>query len=174
MATGLAPATDLPAVVEREPKAETRAAVFVTLTRAGALRGCMGTLDPTQRLQEAVARTTITAAQDDPRFFPVEASELPTLRVDISILGSPVELGSPSEFVPGLHGVIVERDGRRGLLLPEVAPDHGWNGLQMLKTVSEKAGLPADAWQDPRTRRYVFRTVRFGGPAALSRPRRPG
>jgi len=61
---------------------------------------------------------------------------------------------------------IVERDGRRALLLPEVATDHGWDDEQMLKTACEKAGLRSDAWQDPRTTRHVFRTVRFGGPAS--------
>jgi AmmeMemoRadiSam system protein A len=166
VATGKTTSKELSVAIQRGLQAETRAAVFVTLTKAGVLRGCMGTLDPGQRLEEAVAATTITAARADPRFLPVEAAELPAIRVDISVLGAPVELDDPAEFVPGVHGVIVERDGRRALLLPEVATDHGWDGEQMLKTACEKAGLRSDAWQDPRTTRYVFRTVRFGGPAA--------
>ena len=166
VATGKTTSKELSVAIQRGLQAETRAAVFVTLTKAGVLRGCMGTLDPGQRLEEAVAATTITAAREDPRFLPVEAAELPAIRLDISVLGAPVELDDPAEFVPGVHGVIVERDGRRALLLPEVATDHGWDGAQMLKTVCEKAGLRSDAWQDSRTKRYVFRTVRFGGPAA--------
>jgi AmmeMemoRadiSam system protein A len=166
VATGQATVLEPSVAVQRGLQPEIRAAVFVTLTKAGVLRGCMGTLDPGQRVEDAVALTTVTAAQEDLRFLPVEAPELPTIRVDISILGAPVELFDPAEFVPGVHGVIVERDGRRALLLPEVATDHGWDGAQMLKTVCEKAGLPDDAWQDARTNRYVFRTVRFGGPAA--------
>lgn len=166
MATGQATVLEPSVAVQRGLQPEIRAAVFVTLTSEGILRGCMGTLDPRQRVEEAVAVTTIRAARGDPRFLPVEAPELPTIRVDISILGAPVELNDPAEFVPGVHGVIVERDGRRALLLPEVATDHGWDGAQMLRTVCEKAGLRSDAWQDPRTKRQVFRTVRFGGPAA--------
>lgn len=142
-----------------------RAAVFVTLTKAGELRGCMGTLQPDRPLGETVALTAITAARDDPRFAPLQADELPLLHVDVSILGPFAELAELSAFVPGVHGVMVERDGRRALLLPEVAIDHRWDGERMLGAVCEKAGLPRDAWQDQRTRRLVFRTVRFGGPA---------
>ena len=67
--------------------------------------------------------------------------------------------------MPGVHGVIVESVGRGALLLPEVATDHGWDGARMLGAVCEKAGLPRYAWRDQGTRRLVFRTVRFGGPA---------
>src|SRR3990172_4600647 len=91
-ATGKTTSEELSVAIQRGLQAETRAAVFVTLTRAGVLRGCMGTLDPGQRLEEAVAATTITAALEDPRFLPVEAAELPAIRVDISVLGAPVEL----------------------------------------------------------------------------------
>jgi uncharacterized protein (TIGR00296 family) len=119
---------------------------------------------------EAVATVALWAAQDDPRFFPVAAGELPAIRIDVSILGSPAELADLSAFEPGVDGVIVERDGRRALLLPEVADDQGWGVEEMLTTVCRKAGLPGNAWQDPRTRRFVFRTVRFGGPAVEGRP----
>jgi AmmeMemoRadiSam system protein A len=144
---------------------DVRAAVFVTLTEHGALRGCMGTLDPDQRVDEAVARTVISSARDDPRFFPVEESELPALRIDVSVLGPSVAMEDLSGFVPGRHGVIVERGARRALLLPEVATDQGWDATQMLEAVCRKAGLPPDAWRDPRTRRLIFATTRFGGPA---------
>jgi AmmeMemoRadiSam system protein A len=165
VATGQQPAATLLDALRRPPVPELRAAVFVTLTEHGALRGCMGTLDPDQRVEDAVARTVISSARDDPRFFPVEASELPVIRIDVSVLGASVELDDPSRFVQGRHGVIVERGGHRALLLPEVATDQGWDGAQMLEAVCRKAGLPADAWRDPRTRRLVFATTRFGGPA---------
>jgi len=140
-----------------------RAAVFVTLTDGGELRGCMGTLDPEQPVAEAVAAAAMTASLDDPRFYPVEADELGDLDVHISILGAPVELAAPTDFVPGVDGIIVERGLRFGLLLPEVATGHGWDGERMLAAVCQKAGLRSDAWREPATRCLVFRTVRFGG-----------
>ena len=165
VATGIASPLALTASVNRGRPLETRAAVFVTLTEAGELRGCMGTLEPDRPIEETVALTAITAALEDPRFRPVAADELELIHVDVSVLGPPVELEDPSEFVAGIHGVIVERGGRRALLLPEVATDHGWDGARMLGAVCEKAGLPRDAWRDQQTRRLVFRTIRFGGPA---------
>lgn len=168
VATGQSPPKGLASYVEQGIEPVTRAAVFVTLTELGLLRGCMGTLDPTQRVEEAVALTAISAAVDDPRFLPVEAAELAALHVDVSVLGTPVELNDPAGFVPGLDGVIVERGGRRALLLPEVATDQGWDGVAMFNHVCQKAGLPADAWRDPRTVRSIFRTTRFGGPAVVA------
>lgn len=165
VATGIVSPLALRASVRRRLSAEVRPTVFVTLTEAGDLRGCMGTLEPDQPIEETVALTAITAALHDPRFVPVEADELASIHVDVSILGEPAELEDPADFVPGVHGVIVERGGQRALLLPEVAIDHGWDGARMLGAVCEKAGLPRDAWRDERTRRLIFRTVRFGGPA---------
>jgi AmmeMemoRadiSam system protein A len=163
VAVGLASGWSLAARIRHGGGSDLRAAVFVTLTDAGDLRGCMGTLDPTQPVAEAVAAAAMTAALDDPRFYPVEADELGNLDVDVSILGEPVELGAVADFVPGVDGIIVERDRRLGLLLPEVATGHGWDGERMLGAVCQKAGLPADAWRSPDTRCLVFRTVRFGG-----------
>lgn len=140
-------------------------AVFVTLTEDGVLRGCIGSLDHTRDLREAVVAAGLSAALDDPRFLPLTATELPATHIDISVLGLPVPLTDPDAFRPGIDGVIVERDGRRGLLLPEVATEQGWGAAQMLGAVCRKARLPADAWRDQRTRLQVFRTCRFGGPA---------
>ena len=69
-------------------------------------------------------------------------------------------LRDTTAFRAGIDGIIVERDGRRALLLPEVATDLGWGAREMLDAVCEKAGLEGHAWHDPRTRLFVFRTVR--------------
>lgn len=167
VAVGLASGWSLASRIRRAGAADLRAAVFVTLTDDGDLRGCMGTLDPAQPVAEAVAAAAMTAALDDPRFYPVEGDELGELEVDVSILGTPVELAAPTDFVPGVEGIIVERGPRLGLLLPEVATSHGWDGERMLGAVCRKAGLPSDAWRDPGTRCLVFRTVRFGGAVVL-------
>ena len=158
-----------PAMLERavaSPDADDlHAAVFVTLTEGEDLRGCIGTLDPTRSLREAVVSATLGAAIGDPRFLPVTAAELPAIEVGISVLGAPAPLVDIQAFMPGVDGVIVEQGGLRALLLPEVATEFAWGTVQMLENVCRKAGLPADAWRDRRTRLSAFRTVRFGGPA---------
>lgn len=172
VATGLASGWALAERIRRATALapELRAAVFVTLTDDGVLRACMGTLDPGQPVAQAVAAAAMTAALDDPRFYPVEANELAELHVDISILGRPVELPDVQAFAPGVDGVIVERGMRLAMLLPEVATRQRWDAARMLRAACEKAGLPGDAWRDPATRRSVFRTVRFGGPVAVETP----
>jgi len=171
VATGVAAATTLAASIRKAARPGLRAAVFVTLTSEGDLRGCMGTLDEARPIADAVAAAAMTAGIDDPRFSPVDVAELEGLWLDVSILGPTVALGDPGEFVPGLDGIVVEHGWRRGLLLPEVATGHGWDGERMLTAVCEKAGLPADAWRDPETRCLVFRTRRFGGPVVPGRAR---
>lgn len=172
VAVGLASGWSLAARIRYAQGTGLRSAVFVTLTDGGELRACMGTLDPEQPVAQAVAAAAMTASLDDPRFYPVEADELADLEVDVSILGVPVELAAPTDFVPGLDGIVVERGRRLGLLLPEVATDHGWDGERMLGAVCRKAGLPQDAWREPETRCLVFRTVRFGGRVIEGTPAR--
>ncbi len=135
-------------------------AAFVTLTEHGSLRGCIGSLAADQPLGEAVASAGASAAVRDPRFMPVSERELPSIHIDVSVLGPAVPLRDPMAFRPGIDGVIVARDGRRALFLPEVATDQGWGPREMFDAVCEKAGLEGHAWHDPRTRLFVFRTVR--------------
>ncbi len=142
-----------------------RGAAFVTLLEDGELRGCIGLLDPTRPLTESVAGAAIGAVLHDWRFPPVTADELPRLEIQVSVLGSFVALEQPLAFAAGIDGLLVERGGNRGLLLPEVATEHGFDARAMLEATCVKAGLPKDAWQDARTRVFAFRTRRFGGPA---------
>lgn len=168
VATGGAELSAVGRALQRTPDADEPGVVFVTLTEDGALRGCMGTFEPKRSLREAVVTSALTAALDDPRFLPVLASELTAIHVEISVLGPSVPISDLAAFRPGVDGVIVERDGRRGLLLPEVATTFDWGGPQMFRAVCEKAGLPQDAWRDPGTHLSRFRTVRFGGPAVAT------
>jgi AmmeMemoRadiSam system protein A len=165
VATRSADVSAIDRALERIPADVDPAPAFVTLTEDGELRGCMGCLEPTRGLGETVVRSAVLAAQDDPRFLPVTAWELPGIHVEISVLGPPMPILDPDAFRPGIDGVIVDRNGRRGLLLPEVATDLGWGAAEMFDAVCRKAGLPRDAWRDPVTRLSTFRTVRFGGPA---------
>ena len=92
--------------------------------------------------------------------MPVTERELPWIHIDVSVLGPALPLRDPAAFRPGIDGIIVARDGRRALFLPEVATDQGWGAREMFDAVCEKAGLEGHAWHDPRTRLFVFRTVR--------------
>lgn len=166
VATRSADVSALDRVLGQECDDDELGGVFVTLTSDDALRGCMGRLALTRGLRAAVAASALDAALDDPRFLPLTAAELPTIDIAVSILGAPRPIDGPDAFEPGLDGVIIERDGRRGLLLPEVATEFSWGAVQMFEAVCRKAGLPGDAWRDPRARLQAFRTCRFGGRAS--------
>jgi AmmeMemoRadiSam system protein A len=145
------------------------AAAFVTLHEQGELRGCIGLMRFETPVWLNVRDAAVAAAQDDPRFMPVQEAEVPALDLEISVLEPPVELPDPAGFVVGRHGIVVERGLRRGLLLPQVATEQGWDAEEMLDAVCRKAGLPGDAWRDPETKLYVFESTCFGdekdGPA---------
>jgi AmmeMemoRadiSam system protein A len=140
-------------------------AAFVTLLEHGELRGCIGILDATRPLAVSVAGAAIGAAMHDWRFGPVTEDELPSIEVQVSVLGPCVPLDDPMTFRPGIDGLLVERGFERGLLLPEVATENGFDREAMLRATCGKAGLSADAWRDRATHVSAFRTRRFGGPA---------
>jgi AmmeMemoRadiSam system protein A len=135
------------------------AAAFVTIHEHGQLRGCIGMMRLDVPLWENVREAATAAALDDPRFLPIAESELPALELEVSVLEPLVELRDPAEFVTGRHGIVVERDGRRALLLPQVAAEMGWDAEQMLEAVCRKAHLSGHAWRDAATRLYVFEST---------------
>ena len=128
---------------------------FVTLRMEGKLRGCMGYTSNTQPLAAAVCRSAVRSATEDPRFSPVLAHEVESLRVEVSALGegdtprSPFRrVGSVSEIVIGRDGILVRKGSKRaGLLLPQVATEQGWDVDQFLDAACRKAGLPPLAWE---------------------------
>lgn len=136
--------------------------VFVTLHLGGRLRGCMGTLDERTPLAEAVRHAAICAASQDPRFPPVSPDELHDLNIEVSILSHPEPMRELDELTIGRHGIIVQRGFQRGLFLPQVAVEHHMDKETFLgRCCSEKAGLPADAWQQPDTQVLLFTTEVF-------------
>ncbi len=140
------PKLDTDAVTD-EVLREQRAA-FVTLKKEGNLRGCIGHIEPRLPLVEAVAELAVAAATQDFRFPPVQAEEVDKLEIDISAMSPLRKVGSAEEIIVGKHGVVVEQGGRRGVFLPQVAPEQGWDRETMLTVLCrEKAGLPGDAWK---------------------------
>lgn len=129
--------------------------VFVSLHRGAALRGCVGFIEPTRPLVSAVMENAVSAALSDFRFPPVEPAELPEIQVEISVMGPLLPI-SPGDVRVGVHGLLVERGGRRGLLLPQVAAEHHWDRETFLRQVCVKAGLLEEAWQLPDTRFFAF------------------
>ena len=125
--------------------AELRAA-FTTLHLEGELRGCVGYAFPVYPLYRTVLETAIAAAFGDSRFYPVSEIEVPRLKIEISVL-SPVAEIAPEKVEVGKHGLIVTQGQRRGLLLPQVPVEHGWDAEKFLCEACVKAGLPLDAWR---------------------------
>jgi len=129
--------------------AEPRGA-FTTIYFHGELRGCVGYVLPVASLYRTVAETARAAAFEDTRFSPVTSEEAPQLEISLSIL-SPLQPITAEEVEIGRHGLLVSQHGRRGLLLPQVPVEHGWDRVKFLEQTCRKAGLPADAWQKGAT-----------------------
>lgn len=98
-----------------------KAATFVSLKKGGVLRGCIGTLSPqSPTLEEEVQRNAISAATQDPRFPPVQISEVPELEISVDVLSPPEPVKSLDDLDPKVYGVIVESGWRKGVLLPDL------------------------------------------------------
>lgn len=139
-----------------DPALEQKAGVFVTLrTRwepglphdaAARLRGCIGHTAADERLIELVPVMAVKAAMRDPRFPPVTAVELPKLHIEISILSLLTPVADVEKIELGVHGLVIESDARRGLLLPQVPKMFGWSREEYLEAICRKAGLRPSAW----------------------------
>ena len=132
-----------------------RCGVFVTLHLHGALRGCIGVTESSEPLAQTVAHCAASAALRDPRFTPLGPAHLADVHIEISILSPPAPI-QPDQIVVGRHGLHVRRGARRGLLLPQVAVEHGMNRDVFLEQTCRKAGLLADAWRDSETEIWGF------------------
>jgi hypothetical protein len=122
-------------------------AAFVTLTRRGELRGCIGYTEAIHPLCRTVTECAIAAAISDPRFPPLKPSELKEVKLEISVLSALKEIQDVSEIKVGRDGILIEKGGRKGLLLPQVAIEYHWDRNAFLEMVCYKAGLPKDAWR---------------------------
>ncbi len=133
---------------------------FVTLTKKGELRGCIGFIEPVMPLHKTVQDCTVYAASEDPRFPAVTAAELKDIAVEISVLTPLRRIDDPRLVQVGKHGLVISRGERKGLLLPQVAVEFGWDREEYLAEACLKAGLPADAWRKG-AEVYVFEAIVF-------------
>ena len=151
---------------------ERKAGAFVTLKckmsddgrcvgRGDDLRGCIGTIEPTDTVYDTVAMRAASAALEDTRFpHTVSVAELPFITIEISVLTPPQPVKSAEEIVIGKHGIILSVGWNRATFLPQVAPEQGWDRETTLRHLAQKAGLDADAWKRADFR--VYEAIVFG------------
>ncbi len=137
-------------------------AAFVTLTKQGDLRGCIGYTVAVQPLYQTVAQCAISAAISDPRFEPVKSDELAGLDIEISVLTPLVKVTSLDQIQVGRDGLMITMGNNHGLLLPQVATEYHWNRTQFLQQTCYKAGLPTDAYLRPEALIQKFQALVFG------------
>jgi AmmeMemoRadiSam system protein A len=133
---------------------------FVTLRRQRRLSGCIGRLSPRESLANVVAHCAAAAATEDPRFSRLLDDEVAEVEIEISVL-SAVQRAQPEDVEAGVHGLVITREGRRGVLLPQVAREHRWPVERFLEETCRKAGLDANAWKDPETQVEIFTAETF-------------
>jgi len=149
-----------PAEPPAPPELTRPGAVFVTLTEAGELRGCIGSLEAWRPLRDDVVANARAAAFNDPRFEPLRAEGLANVRIEVSLLSpaQPMSFAGEDDAIrqlrPGIDGVILECGRHRGTFLPQV-----WESLpeprQFMAQLKRKAGLPPDFWNaDVKLSRY--------------------
>lgn len=152
---------DLPATTVPDRLKEPGAA-FVTLESHGQLRGCIGYTTASAPLDQTVADCAIKAATEDPRFPPVTADEISSLSVEISYLTPMQRVRQFDEIEVGRDGLMIDAGYHRGLLLPQVASEYGWDRTAFLQHTCLKAGLPPDAYLSPEAVIYRFQAEVFG------------
>ena len=129
---------------------------FVTLSKKGTLRGCIGYIEAVKPLRETIAEMAESAAFKDWRFPPLRESELDEIEIEISVLSPLRRIDDPSLIEVGTHGIIISRGSNRGLLLPQVAVEWGWDRQTFLRQTCIKAGLPEEAWSKEGTTIDIF------------------
>ncbi|HNR87472.1 MAG TPA: AmmeMemoRadiSam system protein B [Spirochaetota bacterium] len=147
------------------PAMRSKRGLFVTLKVNDELRGCIGTVTDAKSIIDATLDNSFNAAFRDPRFPPLRRDELGLIRIEISVLTEPRPVGKPGDVVVGRDGLIMERGSQRGLLLPQVPVELGWDRNTFLSHACGKSGLPPDCWRDSRTKIKSFRAIVFGEPS---------
>ncbi len=144
-----------PHLRDEDPVFHLHCGCFVTLKKEGQLRGCIGFVDVNQPLATLLKEAGKAAALRDPRFQPVSRAELNDLDIEVSLLSQPEPIEA-EDVVPGRHGLMLTSGGSRGLLLPQVAAERGWDRETYLENICLKAGLNRNCWQAETTKLQAF------------------
>jgi AmmeMemoRadiSam system protein A len=131
----------------RTPLLESSRGAFVSLHKHGSLRGCIGTFEGEGFLINTIQNMTVAAGWQDPRFPPLDVKELEDVQIEISVLTPRRKVKDVNEIQVGKHGIYITRGFNRGVLLPQVATQYGWDRETFLEHTCMKAGLPPDAWK---------------------------
>ena len=152
-----------PYIEPREEKTlNKRSGCFVTIKQNDQLRGCIGNFQSELPLFREVAEIAAASASKDPRFYPMREEDLEDFTLEISVLSPLHKIEEIEEIEVGKHGIYLEKGFYRGVLLPQVATEHGWDRDTFLKQTCLKAGLPTDAWQAEDSEIYIFSAEIFG------------
>jgi AmmeMemoRadiSam system protein A len=130
-----------------DPVISRRSGAFVTLKKDGELRGCTGNLHGNVPLYRVIQEMTISAAMSDPRFPPLTLDELDQISIEISVLSPLRRITDINGIAVGTHGLVLHQAGLKGVLLPQVAIEEGWDRQAFLENLCLKTGLPYDCWQ---------------------------
>ncbi|NOY12798.1 MAG: AmmeMemoRadiSam system protein A [Deltaproteobacteria bacterium] len=133
-----------------------RSGCFVTIKQQGRLRGCIGNFQSERPLFLEVAEIAVASATKDPRFHPLEKAELDSFTLEISILSPLEKIDDVEQIEVGTHGIYLEKNFSRGVLLPQVATEYGWDRATFLQQTCLKAGLRSNDWQAADTDIYIF------------------
>ena len=152
--------SDRPASVP--PSLMSNGAAFVTLYLDDQLRGCIGSLEARIPLVDTVMEVAAKAAKEDPRFYPLSAAELPIVTLEISVLSPLKQITSIDEIIIGTHGLVFEWGYARGVFLPQVPVEQGWDKETYLRETAMKAGCPPDSWKKSGAKLFVFTCEVFG------------
>lgn len=121
---------------------------FVTIHKNGNLRGCIGNIIGYRPLIETIRDMAVSAAFKDPRFVPLTEDEFTDIDIEISVLSEITKVDNIDEIVPGRDGLIISHEGRKGLLLPQVATEYNWTKEEFLSHTCMKAGLKPNSWSN--------------------------
>lgn len=130
------------------PILQSHKGAFVTLTKNHNLRGCIGYIISNNPLHETIKEAARQSAIGDPRFTKLKKEEFDKIEIEVSILSEPFKMNNYDDIIVGKHGLILNEEGRRGLLLPQVPIEHGMNKDEYLSALCEKAGFYRELWEE--------------------------
>jgi len=151
----------IPTIDINDPQLLRLAGAFVTLKKDRELRGCIGHLRADMPLYQVVQEMAISAATSDVRFSPLTEEDLDKVKIEISILSPMKRIMDIKQIELGTHGLVIVKNGRQGVFLPQVPVEQGWNREEYLQNLCSKASLPPGCWVEDALL-YTFTAIVFG------------